>query len=254
MKRFFLFLLLGSMFLTAGCDGELALRELPTLTALPTLTERPAYTLQPTYTTLPTDTTVPDLAAYRTAAMMDTAAPEPTYTPNPTLTPWPTPIRQLQYITVTPYQDPTAIPVSDMDVEFRCGDELGLTFSYMFPKIQQTLTFHYPVGSFMLMQIQLRSLKGNVIAPLESRSFTLLGTLWGREVRFDLDRTNSDYANSRWETPNLGSRIGSGSLTTFIVFDINPEAHNFVLDFTPYPTGSDTPLCSLQIPLPKVTR
>ncbi|MHC1773229.1 MAG: hypothetical protein AB9907_16140 [Flexilinea sp.] len=248
-----LYLLILMIFLS-GCTAELSMQDIPTLTALPTLTERPTLTLQPTYTTIPTYTKVPNIADYLTARTMKTETLQPTLTPLPTLTQYPTLIKQQIYISVTPYQTPTALVPSELGFEFNCGDQIGLTFTYMNPKIQQTLTEHYPVGNFLMMQIQIRSLSGKNIAPLQNASFTLFGSLWGRDVRYDLDRNDSDYANSRWSTPKLDTAIGSNPVSTFIVFDINPETQNFTLEFSPVPKGNDDPICSITMPLPKVIR
>ena len=65
-----------------------------------------------------------------------------------------------------------------------------------------------------------------------------------------LDRGNSDYANSRWETPNLNSKIGKNGLETFLIFDVHPEMTNFELVFTPLMENDEEPLCEVRIPLP----
>ena len=218
------------------------------------MTDLPTLTLLPTYTAFPYDAAVPDSRNASDAVQILSQTPLPTLTAFPTLTSYPTPIVHNEYVTVTPYKTPTALIPSEIDREIQCAGKISFAFSYMNPKIQRTLTERFPVGSFLLMQIQLRSLDGTTIPPLQSETFRLYGSLWGRDVRFDLDRSNSDYANSRWSTPDLNTTIGPNAIYTFLVFDINPESQNFELEFSPIPKGSETAICTIKVPLPKVIR
>jgi hypothetical protein len=254
MKKKIRFYWLWLILAFSACQYIEKVPEIPTLTNLPTFTELPTLTLLPTYTSFPDDSENVNLANTVDAENLSLRTPLPTYTAFPTLTPYPTPIAQNVYITVTPYKTPTALIPSEIEQEFPCGGKISFAFSYMNPKIQRTLTERFPVGSFLLLQVKLRSLDGSTIQPLQSESFQLYGSLWGRDVRFDLDRSNSDYANSRWSTPDLNTSIGTNSIYTFLVFDINPETQNFELEFSPIPKDSESAICKLKIPLPKVIR
>ena len=78
----------------------------------------------------------------------------------------------------------------------------------------------------------------------------MLGSLWGRDISAPLDRANSNYANTRWEIPNLDYSIGSNGIETFLIFDIHPEMTNFELLFKPLPADAAAPLCEVRIPIP----
>ena len=248
------FLWLWLILTFSACQNLEKIPEIPTLTNLPTLTELPRLTLLPTYTSFPDDSEKLNLSDTLDAENFSLQTPLPTYTAFPTLTPYPTPMAQNMYITVTPYKTPTALIPSEIEQEFQCGGKISFAFSYMNPKIQRTLTERFPVGSFLLMQVKLRSLDGSTIQPLQSETFRLYASLWGRDVRFDLDRSDSDYANSRWSTPDLNTSIGSNSIITYLVFDINPESQNFEMEFSPIPKGSESAICKIKMPLPKVIR
>ncbi len=233
-----LLLILGLLILISGCAKTSLELELPTPTArftytpMSTLTVMPTYTLQPTLTipVYPTATTRPTFAANGSENQAGLSAPV--------------------YMTVTPYSEPTKlIPVS-MEQEFPCGKWLGITVTYMIPKLQGTLSEHFPVGKFLLMRVRLRSLQENSSVQLLDRSFTLLGSLYGRNIRISLDRLNSDYANTRWETPKLETPIGQNGYETFIVFDVNPQMTNYELLFEPVTAEQADPICSLSLPLP----
>ncbi len=213
--------------------------EIPTLTNLPTFTELPTLTLLRPILLF---RMIPKMWISQTRLMLKFIFADSfthvygfSYADSVS-----TPIAQNVYITVTPYKTPTALIPSEIEQEFPCGGKISFAFSYMNPKIQRTLTERFPVGSFLLLQVKLRSLDGSTIQPLQSESFQLYGSLWGRDVRFDLDRSNSDYANSRWSTPDLNTSIGTNSIYTFLVFDINPETQNFELEFSPIPKDSES--------------
>lgn len=236
MRRIFALTLL-SLLLTACAQAPLVL-DLPTPTARPTLTSMPTLTAMPTYTLQPTLT----IPVYPTATLRPTFASNGSENQNDSSVP--------VYMTVTPFVMPTKlIPVS-MEQEFPCGKWLGITVTFMIPKLQGTLTEHFPVGRFLLMRIRLRSLSTETSGPLLDRSFTLLGSLYGRNIRISLDRPNSDYANTRWETPKLDTPIGQDGYETFIVFDVNPEMTNYELLFEPVTAEQADPICSLSLPLP----
>lgn len=237
MRRILL-LVSGLLILISGCTQTPLELELPTPTArstytpMPTLTVMPTYTLQPTLTipVYPTATTRPTFAINGSEKQPDSSAPV--------------------YMTVTPFAEPTKlIPVS-MEQEFPCGKWLGITVTYMIPKLQGTLSEHFPVGKFLLMRVRLRGLQEDSNVKLLDRSFTLLGSLYGRNIRISLDRPNSDYANSRWETPKLDTSIGFNGYETFIVFDVNPLMTNYELLFEPVTAEQTDPICSLSLPLP----
>jgi len=202
---------------------------------LSTLTPLPTYTPAPTYTALPTYT-----------------FPIPTESPTqivPTESPTAEKL-QIAYVTVTPYLSPTGLVPVALDQEILCGEKMSVKLTYMVPKIQATLSEHFPIGRFLMVYLGMRSLTNDTIGPLKSESFTISGSLYGRSVTIMLDRGNSDYANSRWETPNLNSKIGKNGLETFLIFDVHPEMTNFELVFTPLTENDEEPLCEVRIPLP----
>lgn len=203
---------------------------------LPTYTPRPTYTALPTYT-LPAPTPYPTATILPVVEEIQETSGDSSLSESPV------------YITVTPYILPTGLIPAAMDEEMQCGDEIGISLTYMLPKVQATLSEHFPIGRFLLVRVKLRSLTGMTIQPLQSKSFTMLGSLWGRDVTVSLDRENSNYANTRWEIPNLDYTIGSVGIETFLIFDIHPEMTNFELLFTPYSAGADEPSCEMRIPL-----
>ncbi len=208
---------------------------------LPTPTPQPTYTPRPTYTALPTFTLpVPTLTTASPEAETEVFQPLPAIG-NPEGLP--------VYVTVTPYQLPTKPIPATLDEEIRC-EKISLTLTFMKPKIQATLTDHFPLGRFLMVRVKLRSLTGESIKPLQNQSFTMLGSLWGRDISAPLDRANSNYANTRWEIPNLDYSIGSNGIETFLIFDIHPEMTNFELLFKPLPADAAAPLCEVRIPIP----
>lgn len=219
-------LLSAGIFRSVSAQGNV---NLSTLTPLPTYTPAPTYTALPTYT-----------------------FPVPTERPTQTVqTEISTPEKsQIVYVTVTPYFSPTGLVPIALDQEIRCGEKMSVKLTYMIPKIQATLSEHFPIGRFLMVYLGMRSLTNDTIGPLKNESFTVAGSLYGRNVTVLLDRSNSDYANSRWETPNLNSKIGKNGLETFLIFDVHPEMTNFELVFTPLTENDEQPLCEVRIPLP----
>lgn len=219
-------LLSAGIFRSVSAQGNV---NLSTLTPLPTYTPAPTYTALPTYT-----------------------FPIPTERPTQTVqTEISTPEKsQIVYVTVTPYLSPTGLVPVALDQEIHCGEKMSVKLTYMIPKIQATLSEHFPIGRFLMVYLGMRSLTNDTIGPLKNESFTVAGSLYGRNVTVLLDRNNSDYANSRWETPNLNSKIGKNGLETFLIFDVHPEMTNFELVFTPLTENDEQPLCEVRIPLP----
>ncbi len=241
MRKFGFSLLMGIALLICGCNRS---REIAIV--LDTPTSFPTYTPFPTYTALPTDLPLPTY----TVPAVPTATPLPTAAEtmidseiNPTGD-------QLVYMTVTPFASATPLVPVAMEQEFPCGKSLGITVTFMIPKLQATLSEHFPIGRFLLMRVKLRSLTEAPIQPLQDPSFEIHGSLFGRDITILLDRANSDYANSRWDTPKLERQITADGYETFLVFDVNPEMSNYELFVQPVTKENTEAMCQLRLPLP----
>lgn len=242
MNRRYGFILLafvsGLVFLS-GCQNIPVAVTVPTLTALPAYTEQPTYTVLPTYTALPTLTNTLTPTKTPTSASSKTLSVQATYTPLPTLTKYPTiaPAVGNVWISVTPFITATPQPVTSLNDTFTAGD-LSIAITYSNPELAEIITGRTSIGTFLMFRVRLASLSGGDHPPLSSDSFRVLASLKGGEVIYHLDRSTSDYADTRWSNmPNLGSAIPKSGIETYLVFDVNPLSSNYRLRFCPMTEG-----------------
>lgn len=254
MRRSYILLPLLIILALTSCKTAEYVLEVPTLTALPTYTEQPTLTVLPTYT--PQATLTPTPKASNTPQESPTpTVDDPTLTPLPTLTLLPTSTLSgpKVWVTVTPYTAATDLAPSALKEVWNCED-LSVSVIYSDPELVETLSGNFSVGIFLMMRVKLASISGKTYAPLTTESFRILGSLYGRDVTYYLDRNLSDFANSRWETPYLNTEVTSAGFETYLVFDVNQFTKNYSFEFCPIPTGEEQPVCCVTFPLPAVKK
>lgn len=260
MKKYLSFLF-PILLLLSGCQSGLPEVEAPTVTsqatytAVPTQTEPPAYTALPTYTLQPTFTASPLPSKTVSPTIAPTLTEVPSYTPLPTLTLLPTnePIGPKMWVTITPYPVITLQAPSQLKEVFSCED-ISISVVYSNPELVKVISGRFPVGSFLMMRVSISSTSGKTYEPLTNESFRILGSLYGRDVVYYLERTMSDYANSRWETANLNTKVSGSPFETYLVFDVNEFTTNYSLEFCPTPTGELYPIGCVTFPLPTIKK
>jgi hypothetical protein len=192
---------------------------------------QPTYTSLPTYTVFPTKTALPTITSTSTKEL-------PTETPTQTLIPT---------NTITP----TKIP--RIGTEIMCGDVFSVTIFYI-PLLTKSQSYETATGKFMLLRLHIKNLSSKSWASgFHEDSFKLYGDYEDQKLTFSLDTSTTFSTNYRWEIKNYSDPVPPTVLIdTYAVFDVTPNAKNWVFEFRPIENSGDSPVCEVQIPLSKV--
>lgn len=133
-----------------------------------------------------------------------------------------------------------------------CGEDIKLHILEQ-PVLSNYIYKRLPVNSFLLVKVMFEYIGDETWDALDRSSFELIYSSYNETKTYPVDYT----------TTAVASKIGGGNTflediefptryTYFLVFDVERAKYSWTLHFAPKARGSETPVCDLMLPLPRL--